>query len=400
MFRNVPKSNDTRVPRFNLSNMNGYRSSRSTGGGRGGRGGSGFNRREVVKRGLFADGIWLCDCTPRLPAEHFKVKKESKNQGRWFYTCQNSEGRRCGFFLWDEDAEPREKAAVLSGRRGEPTEAAKPSHSRVLEEGAQQMASQMSTQSQEAPPPYSYVADSMPTGSPATLGRSNASNNARNNKRSLTETEFEFDVDDEDAFPWDLTGREADELERRASRPPETPRKAIKTTAYATPATTGKRQLPWLDQTSERTPNPPETPSKSITLPTPSKSNTLPTPHRAGMITPRTSTTSTTPTPSRFHNPLATSSTSSSFTSEVFTLFNSGSAYLPQETANQVRSILDNHDLKYQGVVKGRDIVRLALKARDAKVAELNARIASLEAEREFDRARIRGLRLRDDMAD
>ena len=384
--------------------MNSYHSSRSGGRGRGGYGGSGFNRRDVIKRGLFADGIWLCDCTPRLPAEHFKVKKESKNQGRWFYTCQNGEGRRCGFFLWDEDAQPREKAAVLSGRRDERTEAATPSHRRFKEERAQHTISQMSTQSQPPPPPYSYVADSMPMSSSATLGRSspgnNTGNNTGNNKRSLSETQFEFDVDDVDALPWDLIGRDADELEQRASRPPETPRKAIKTTAYATPATTGKRQLPWLDQTKEGTSNAPETPSKSITLPTPPKSNTLPTFHKTGMITPRTSSTSTTPIPSRFHDPLATPSTSSSLTSEVFTLLDSGSASLPQETANQIRSILENQDLKHQGVVKGRDIVRLALKARDAKVAELNARIASLEAERKFDRARMRGLRLRDDTTD
>merc|ERR1711915_155335 len=76
---------------------------------RGGRGG-----------GVFADGIWQCNCTPRLPAEHFKVKKEGKNQGRWFYTCQQQQEKRCDFFLWDEDAKPREEAAVLSGKRTEP----------------------------------------------------------------------------------------------------------------------------------------------------------------------------------------------------------------------------------------------------------------------------------------
>ncbi len=27
--------------------------------------------------------IRVGNCDPRLPAEHFKVKKESKNQGRW-----------------------------------------------------------------------------------------------------------------------------------------------------------------------------------------------------------------------------------------------------------------------------------------------------------------------------
>jgi hypothetical protein len=44
-----------------------------------------FKRRPGRQKppGLFADGIWHCDCdcSPRLPAEHFVVKKESPNKG-------------------------------------------------------------------------------------------------------------------------------------------------------------------------------------------------------------------------------------------------------------------------------------------------------------------------------
>ena len=51
---------------------------------RGGRRGM-FTRRPGRQRlpGLFADGIWHCDCdcSPRLPAEHFQVRKESPNKG-------------------------------------------------------------------------------------------------------------------------------------------------------------------------------------------------------------------------------------------------------------------------------------------------------------------------------
>ena len=75
------------------------------------------------------NGSWLCDCAPtRLPAEHFKVKKEGKNQGRWFYTCQQAEPQRCGFFLWDDDAKPREEAAVLANSRNEPVTPSRPAN--------------------------------------------------------------------------------------------------------------------------------------------------------------------------------------------------------------------------------------------------------------------------------
>jgi hypothetical protein len=96
-------------------------SSRGRGYGGGGRGRGAPGSTEP--KGVFADGIWHCDCKPRLPAEHFKVKKESKNKGRWFYTCQNQAEKSCGFFLWDEDAKLREESAVLNNSRSEPQQA-------------------------------------------------------------------------------------------------------------------------------------------------------------------------------------------------------------------------------------------------------------------------------------
>lgn len=86
--------------------------------------------------GLFEDGQWLCmstpannpfqcanlspanhvpwpspgDCSPRRPAPYFQVKKENHNKGKWFYTCDK---RKCRFFLFDDDAKPREREALL-----------------------------------------------------------------------------------------------------------------------------------------------------------------------------------------------------------------------------------------------------------------------------------------------
>jgi hypothetical protein len=64
-----------------------------------------------------------------------------------------------------------------------------------------------------------------------------------------------------------------------------------------------------------------------------------------------------------------------------------------EDVLTTLRGILSKHDLTSQGVAKGRDISRLALKAKEAKIAELQARVASLEAERELDRGVIRSLR-------
>ncbi|KAI4154569.1 MAG: hypothetical protein LQ340_001599 [Diploschistes diacapsis] len=82
---------------------------------------------KIRLKGLFADGIWKCDCDPRLPAEHFPTKNGGPNHGRWFYTCQKSQPKRCGFFLWDDHAKNREAHAVLSNSRTEPITSTEPS---------------------------------------------------------------------------------------------------------------------------------------------------------------------------------------------------------------------------------------------------------------------------------
>lgn len=55
--------------------------------------------------------------------------------------------------------------------------------------------------------------------------------------------------------------------------------------------------------------------------------------------------------------------------------------------------LLNKHDLRTQGIAKGRDITRLALGNKEKKIAELEARIAGLEAERETSRAVIAHLK-------
>lgn len=39
--------------------------------------------QKVPLKGLFTDGVWHCNCDPRLPAQHFQTKNGGKNHGRW-----------------------------------------------------------------------------------------------------------------------------------------------------------------------------------------------------------------------------------------------------------------------------------------------------------------------------
>ncbi|KAK0931564.1 hypothetical protein LTR29_016377 [Friedmanniomyces endolithicus] len=395
---------------------------------RGGRGGQG-NAHQVVPKGLFADGIWQCECSPRLPAEHFKVKKEGKNQGRWFYTCQNQEPKRCGFFLWDEDAKPREEAAVLGGSRTEPLE--RKSGGGEVQEGWDAGRAQRAARTDAMGANGNGVrgmgmfadvnVDDEETASPTPrpvspplphswLKRSPAPKNGV--KRSAQHAGMNED-DEDDFFPWPLTGQEEEVLAKAADSAvaaPETPHKAQKTGVYATPATTGKRKLPWLEP--QHAPVTPATISFKLEpaddrFDSPSK--------RPGPVTPvpeehapHTAAPATTPSPptrykDALHNPADSAST---LTTEALDVLQP--AKIPPDIREKLRSILSKHDLRYQGIIRGRDISRLAIAAKDAKIAELSAkivglenariaelqaRIGSLEAGREVDRAVIGALR-------
>ncbi|KAK5690673.1 hypothetical protein LTR17_025888 [Elasticomyces elasticus] len=370
-------------------------------GGRGGRGQS--NAPRAVATGLFADGIWQCECSPRLPAEHFQVKKESKNKGRWFYTCQMQEPKRCGFFLWDEDAKPRMEAAVLAGSRTEPMgrqsgggevqegwdagrahRAAKTDGMGVrgdstggmgmfaqvgmagskLRDDDLEMASP--TPSRVSPPP------------PYSLKSSNGI------KRNAQQAQMDDDSDDEFFPPANTAQSAKDGCIRHASNDRE-----------AKTAMAEQAQAPQTPATTKPAATDLDTPSKTLGAVTP--------------IPDSIPTTITTPSPpTRYKDALSNPADStSSLTSEALAILQP--LTIPPDIRDKLRGILSKHDLKTQGIVKGRDISRLAIKAKDAKIAELSTRIAglenariaelmaritSLEAGREVDKAVISSLRV------
>ena len=311
-------------------------------GGRNSRYKGGNSNRTTQLRGLFADGIWQCDCDPRLPAERFKVKKEGKNHGRWFYTCQKAQDERCGFFLWDEDAKPREESAVLNNSRTEK------SATKVNGEEANPIWKQEQLDVAPAAPKRKA--------SPIAL--------------SDTSTDIDGGVNDDDLISWPAT----------AAQDPSTPRKAIKSDAYATPATSRIRRLPWLDYTDDDAAAE-GTPSKApATFTQSSHTISLPTPDH-------TKTDPSSPTRSRFRDALSSpppaDSLPATLTAEVMTLLSAHSVNLPQKTESELRAALARYELRLQGAVKGREMVRAALRSRDNKVVQLQARIAGAEAEAE-----------------
>ena len=77
---------------------------------------------------------------------------------------------------------------------------------------------------------------------------------------------------------------------------------------------------------------------------------------------------------------------------EVTQLLQKRGVRLDRETDEALQKTLSRHALHMQGLARGRTISRLALKERNAKIDELQARIAALEAELETQKAVISNL--------
>jgi hypothetical protein len=278
------------------------------------------------------------------------VKKEGPNTGRWFYTCQESKEIGCGFFLWDDTAKSREAQAVINNTRSEDHD-------------------QASTPSDAARDKTTIE------------GHSAASNKWMADLGKVAEDEVEG---------WSLSPEEERNLAQAWGSAPTTPRKTIKFHHSTTPGS--KRKWP---------------------------EDSLPTPATLGTVTPtlrkdedifftpasrlnggmwdgneHIRNSSITPTPSRYQESIVISEAlqdkgqkSYDISEDVIELLKD--QHIDEETTTNLKQLLNRHALKISGIAKGRDITRLALKAKDEKIAELQQRISALETERLMDRTII-----------
>ncbi|KAF2210850.1 hypothetical protein CERZMDRAFT_99014 [Cercospora zeae-maydis SCOH1-5] len=341
---------------------------RVTGSGRrrGGDGGSSSSssRRGIGRspglKGLF-DKLWYCDCTPRLPAEQFTVKKQGKNHGRRFYTCQQDQDKRCGFFMWSDEAQAREAQCVLSNSRDE-------GDSNVQE-------------GWNAGRPRVHFAE-IPKQSPSTVSHAGVKRNARD--AGLMEDDYMYDEG------WDLTGAEEEQLAKAADeselRTPQKPRIDGPPAAgvYATPSSETKRaprKLPWLQEE-------PVTPKKGIVnyFQTPEKQTGQSTPGETPAQQQRRdeSTEIEPSSPSRFSSSQRANEREVTLTEEV--LQEIRSLPLPPDKMARLKSILKKHEARAEGYRKGRDISRSALKAKEKLLQAASEKIRSPEAGQDYGR--------------
>ena len=158
--------------------------------------------------------------------------------------------------------------------------------------------------------------------------------------------------------------------------PPETPRKSVKTDALSTPGKRRWDEMTWSTPTSDKD-DVFTTPSTGLNCRGLFSASGLPSP-------------ADTPTPQRFKDMRPESS---ELATEVLDGLRGLHIDLSVEAVAFLKGICHKQTLKTQGIAKGRDISRMAIKAKDLRIAELQIKIAALEAERETNRAVIRHLR-------
>ncbi|KAK1730676.1 uncharacterized protein BDZ83DRAFT_600178 [Colletotrichum acutatum] len=398
--------------------------------------------------GLFLEGNWYCNCQPRNTAKFLQVSKNTANRGRWFYTCEKRRGG-CNFFLWAEDAENRAEGATMTlppmpqdgavaGNSATPRRTTgpaqggftpgtastiKPSATRAASSSAmmepppsptaQRSAAKqkfMDTYFKNRPvqvPEYEEPNDLMVTDEEAEL----TTPAQRKRKRVL----FDFDSDDdgEEAQGQGQGGARTDDygldddvssdeeramteaMERSAKKlraedgggggggggAPSTPaaQRTVHDGALPTPQTVSrtlfpdaKRRKVGEDVVGEISPG-------NVSFSTSTSSATLgrSTAAGTGTIPPSSSPPTSTPQEEQLDP-----------TEEVMALLQ-GQKGVDGATARDVRAVLGRFAMKAKGLARGRDTVRTALKAKDEKIAELQERVASLEARARTQREQI-----------
>ena len=295
------------------------------------------------------------------------------------YTCQKPQPTRCGFFLWDEEAKPREAAVLLDNSRSEPP----PTPQTPLKPVANTGYLTPQTETGARPKSPDTVTPYTPSKTSGLAEASLQTVRASANSSAQDDSEEEF-------YDWPLTDDDdllkvvASASSQAVMPPPETPRKAVKTDTLSTP---GKRMFEEIDSGTPvvwSTPDSVKREDDVFTAPaTNGKTTSLFLPN----------TPQDTPTPVRFKDIPLMHGGDSSLTTEIMTTLESAQISLPISVREDIKAICDKRSLYTHGVIKGRDVSRSLIAKKDAKIVELQGSIEALQAERETSRAVIRHLR-------
>jgi hypothetical protein len=344
-----------------------------------------------------ADHAHAGDCEPRLPAVRLQVKKKNQNNGKWFYTCQKERKGQCGFFMFEDAAQAREKESVLGPMcHIGPTAAEEPLYlmtpmRRQVYGGIPQLStpgnSFTSSGSTEDELVFAALADQSlqlrrnaavmtatiasrtdqaHTARQATAGRASAQGiRVKRERDGSDDAEWDAnfgDVDSEDERQMmqlaDQSAKKHQDHRQTAPATPSAQRTRDGLGGLPTPVTRdtdqhdAKRQK--MDNIAARG-DPPSPAARSITL-----------------------------------QPDGLEGDDYDITTEILGLLHN--TPLTGAVRQGICETLNRFGLRMRGIERGREMARSVLRAKDERIAELQARVAALENERKISRDRIRAL--------
>ncbi|KAJ6114529.1 hypothetical protein N7486_000307 [Penicillium sp. IBT 16267x] len=320
--------------------------------------------------GLYKENVWYCNCPTREPAIRFQVKKEGPNRGRWFYTCQKPQNQRCTFFLWNEEAEIREKHVVMANSDSE-----------------QDLRTQTQSNMPQTPTKPTQRSNGLFT--PQT-DRRIIDIAPRQSASKPTTTPMtpkaRMMAEDTDEFSWDLDSDDNAELAQASQNAEESfvsqpnfhagspPSKAPRTPRNDSP---GKRKL------SDYAYNQPKSVESSPYYGTPGSSLSS-----SFRIPPASAELCMTPTPKKYRDAdvlnVDSRSDESSLAKELMAIFKKHEVVISNEARDEFVSRINIEDSRYKGALRARDMLREALKKKDKEILELKERNTNLKAQSEM----------------
>ncbi|KAI0851373.1 hypothetical protein F5Y00DRAFT_8114 [Daldinia vernicosa] len=355
---------------------------------------------KVPLNGHFRNGIWYCNCIPRLPAVQYLAKRETANKGRSFYACKKDRNKenKCNFFLWTEDAHVREVDNVLTNSRSEAegTPSRRPKkRQRTLHESITP-----AKEKRQGKTPVTSLADLdriLNPGSPSATAQSSTMKTRSSSKETAKSVQKSASSDEDDD-----SAHTSDDAQAQSDSAPDTPsaapkRKRSDVEEYSDLSSGEEQELVALANSSAQL----QTKQRNA-FATPSGPRTL---IEDGMATPLTEkplrrVLFTDPSPTTPKRDLAASSTSPpssqqqqqdpatpgkerELTQEIMALLYDQN--IDGVVRRKIRSTLDRHAARAKGLERGRDASREAAKKAEARVAELQQRVADLENQRRLD---------------
>ncbi|KAJ5626950.1 hypothetical protein N7528_004377 [Penicillium herquei] len=319
--------------------------------------------------GLLKENEWYCNCPTRERAVRFQVKKEGPNRGRWFYTCQKPQNQRCRFFLWQEDAEPREKEILIAN-----------SHSEI----------DPRTQT----PSKALNARSSGLLTPQTERRMiDISPNKHTQRPASTplSAKARMMAEDTDEFSWDLDTEDESEIKEAFSSSQKADQSFISQPNFhagtaspnkvpRTPKTTSPGKRKRLEDFDD-----PFTSSCTV-IPTPSSAHSL-----SSRIPPSSAELCLTPTPTKYRDVLSSESRNveSSYARDIMAILEKHEVVIPNAARDELVARANLEESKYKGAVRARDMLRSTTKKKDQEIQMLKEKNTNLKAQSEMDQQMI-----------